>query len=55
MAELKFYQDKKKRWRWKITASNGKIVGASSQSFCSIYEAEQNYKRLKAYIKQFNK
>jgi len=28
-----FYQDSKKEWRWRRIASNGVIVGASSQGY----------------------
>jgi len=28
-----FYQDGAKEWRWRRTASNGRIVGASSQGY----------------------
>ena len=28
-----FYQDNAGKWRWRMEASNGKIVGASSQGY----------------------
>jgi uncharacterized protein YegP (UPF0339 family) len=28
-----FYQDPQKLWRWRRVASNGKIVGSSSQGY----------------------
>lgn len=28
-----FYQDPKGQWRWRRTASNGRIVGASTQGY----------------------
>ncbi|PHV38585.1 DUF1508 domain-containing protein [Janthinobacterium sp. BJB304] len=28
-----FYQDPSKGWRWRRTAANGKIVGASTQGY----------------------
>ena len=28
-----FYKDKKGEWRWRRTASNGKIVGTSSEGY----------------------
>lgn len=28
-----FYQDKKKEWRWRVTCSNGQIIGASSEGY----------------------
>lgn len=30
---LKVYQDKKKEWRWKVTADNGRIVGDSAEGY----------------------
>jgi len=30
-----FYQDAKKEWRWRRTASNGRIVGASTEGYSS--------------------
>ena len=32
---LEFYKDKRGKYRWRVTADNGKIVGASSQGFAS--------------------
>jgi uncharacterized protein YegP (UPF0339 family) len=32
--DLKFYQDKRKKWRWKlVSGSNGKIIVSSSQGY----------------------
>ncbi len=28
-----FYKDKKNEWRWRRTATNGKIVGASAEGY----------------------
>ncbi|MFS4473558.1 YegP family protein [Chryseobacterium sp. T20] len=28
-----FYQDSETKWRWRRTASNGRIVGASTQGY----------------------
>jgi uncharacterized protein YegP (UPF0339 family) len=28
-----FYQDSEAKWRWRRTASNGRIVGASTQGY----------------------
>jgi len=30
-----FYQDSRKEWRWRRIASNGRIVGASSEGYSS--------------------
>lgn len=39
---LEFYKDASSKWRWRVTASNGKIVGSSSQGFASKERAEDN-------------
>jgi len=33
--EITIYKDKRGKYRWRIVADNGKIVGASSQGFAS--------------------
>lgn len=47
MAEytLEFYKDKKGEHRWRRTASNGEIVGASSEGYSSKKAAEDNANR----------
>ena len=43
--QWEFYQDIAKKWRWrKVSTSNGKIVGASSESFSSKQNALYNAK-----------
>ena len=39
------YQDKRGEWRWRRKASNGQIVGASSEGYNSKADAEKNMKR----------
>jgi len=39
------YQDKRGEWRWRRKASNGKIVGASSEGYKDKKDAESNMKR----------
>lgn len=40
-----FYEDAAEKWRWrKLSVSNGKIVGASSESFSSRQNAVYNAK-----------
>lgn len=31
--KVRQYLDKKHKWRWQVTATNGKIIGASSQGY----------------------
>ncbi len=33
MTNIEFYQDKRGKWRWRITSTNKRIIGASSQGF----------------------
>lgn len=39
------YQDARSEWRWRRTASNGVIVGASSQGYNSRASCVENAKR----------
>jgi uncharacterized protein len=43
--KFELYQDKKGEWRWRRTASNGRLVGASSEGYSSKSDAEANMKR----------
>lgn len=40
-----FYQDSKKEWRWRRKASNGKIVGASTQGYVNKSDCISNAQR----------
>ena len=44
--ELTFYKDKRGKYRWRVVADNGKIVGASSQGFASRALAGENLRLL---------
>ena len=39
-----------KKWRWRVTADNGKITGASSQGYWNKEECEYNAKSLGASL-----
>lgn len=41
----KFYQDPNGYWRWTRTASNGRIVGASTEGYVSRSDCEANARR----------
>ena len=43
---MDIYQDTKRRWRWRVKAPNGEVVGASSEGFVTEFECEANYNRL---------
>ncbi|MDR2439949.1 MAG: DUF1508 domain-containing protein [Planctomycetaceae bacterium] len=40
-----FYQDKAGEWRWRRIASNGKIVGASTEGYKNKSDCEKNARR----------
>jgi len=40
-----FYKDAKKEWRWRRTASNGNIVGASAEGYKNKSDCVANAKR----------
>lgn len=40
-----FYRDPQKEWRWKRTASNGEVVGASTEGYKNFSEAQANLER----------
>ena len=40
-----FYQDNRDEWRWRRTASNGHIVGASSEGYTAKADCEANARR----------
>lgn len=40
--KTELYKDNKGEWRWQVTGRNGKIIGASSESFKRKGKAIQN-------------
>lgn len=40
-----FYQDTEREWRWRRIASNGRIVGSSSQGYKNKQDCIDNAKR----------
>ena len=40
-----FYKDKKGEWRWRRTATNGRIVGASSEGYINRVDCVANAER----------
>jgi len=51
---IEFYQDKQDKWRWRITADNGEIVGASSQGFSTRASADTNLRLLTSMLKAWD-
>lgn len=45
MDKWEFYQDSSSEWRWRRTASNGRIVGASSQGYVNKSDCIANARR----------
>ncbi len=41
------YQDIRGHWRWRRTAPNGRIVGASTEGYVNKSDCEENAKRLR--------
>lgn len=44
-ATVEYYQDRKGEWRWRRTAANGKVAGASSEGYKDRRAAEANATR----------
>ena len=40
-----FYKDKKGEWRWRRTAANGRIVGASTEGYINKIDCVANAER----------
>jgi uncharacterized protein YegP (UPF0339 family) len=43
--KLERYRDKAGRWRWRATAANGNVIGASEQGYRSKWWAGQKARR----------
>lgn len=42
MSNLEFYKDSAGEWRWRVRASNGEIIGASSEGYARKIDAAKN-------------
>ena len=40
--KIEIYQDNVNEWRWRVTATNGRIIGASSEGYKNKEGAEDN-------------
>jgi uncharacterized protein YegP (UPF0339 family) len=40
-----FYKDNRGQWRWRRTAPNGKVVGASTEGYANKADCEANARR----------
>ena len=52
MKPYKIYQDNAGKYRWRVTAQNGEIIGASSQGFTSRYRCRSNADLLKIALRR---
>ena len=52
--EISFFKDSKGEWRWRRVATNGNIVGASSESYINKQDCINNANRqfIKCIIKE---
>lgn len=46
MLDPQYYMDVAGQWRWRVKATNGEIVAASSEGFASKQSAEENYAKV---------
>jgi uncharacterized protein YegP (UPF0339 family) len=45
MDKWEIYQDSDRKWRWRRTASNGRVVGASTEGYSNRADCVANAKR----------
>ena len=45
MDKWEFYKDSTAKWRWRRIASNGKVVGASTEGYVNKSDCESNARR----------
>lgn len=52
--QLKFYEDRAGKWRWRLTHNNGEIIGASSQGYVSKKSCIANAQRVVILGREIN-
>lgn len=45
MDKWEFYQDPAGKWRWRRTASNGRVTGASTQGYANRVDCVENARK----------
>ncbi len=45
MSKLEIYKDLRGKWRWKLIARNGKVIGASTQGYRHKADCEKNIRQ----------
>jgi len=51
LTELQLYKDRDHKYRWRLVAGNGKIIGASSQGFTQKGGCKRNYQLVEHSIR----
>lgn len=51
--DFEIYRDKRRKFRWRVTASNGEIVGASSQGFVRKKDCNRNGEKLARALRSY--
>lgn len=46
---VRFYKDAGGEWRWQRRATNGEIIGASTEGYTKLSAARANYQRLQLF------
>lgn len=44
--KVRYYKDKRRKWRWKLKARNGVKIGASSQGYCRKADCKKNRRQV---------
>jgi len=50
MPNIEYYKDSAGEWRWRVTASNGEIIGASSEGYVRKIDAVKNVAALRGAL-----
>lgn len=51
MSDVEFHQEGNGDWRWRVTADNNRIVGASTEGYRRKIDAENNFSSLCRYCR----
>lgn len=45
-SKVYYYRDRRKEWRWRLVARNGRIVACSSEGYKNRCDAKRNFYRI---------
>jgi len=48
--KIEFYRDASRQWRWRLRASNGRILADSSEGYHRLTSAKHAVKRIESYL-----